>query len=122
MPTSVLPDSTPFTALFNKKPDVSLLRVFGSLAYVHIWKDKRVGLSSHVEKAIFIGYPTQFKGWEFCNPDSKKIILSDRADFDERSCPCLSRYMPDQDPLPLPVHTPNSDTGTQHFVVPDVPQ
>ena len=45
MPTSALHDSTPFSALFNKKPDVSLLRVFGSLAYVHIQKDKRTGLS-----------------------------------------------------------------------------
>ena len=122
MPTSALHESTPFSALFNKKPDVSLLRVFGSLAYVHIQKDKRTGLSSHVEKAIFIGYPNQFKGWEFYNPITKKIILSDRADFDERTCPGLSGYMPDQNPLPLPDHPPHSDSPTQEYVVPDVPQ
>jgi hypothetical protein len=45
MPTSPLPNSTPYEALYKTKPDVSLLRVFDSLAYVHVKKDKRKGLS-----------------------------------------------------------------------------
>ncbi|MGH7238798.1 MAG: hypothetical protein ACREHG_01900, partial [Candidatus Saccharimonadales bacterium] len=85
MPTSPLPNSTPYESLYGKKPDVSLFRVFGSLAYVHIQKDKRTGLSPHMEKAIFVGYPAQYKGWEFYNPATHKFILSDRADFDENS-------------------------------------
>ncbi len=63
MTTSSLPNSTPYQSLFGTKPDVSLLRVFGSLAYVHIQKDKRIGLSPHTEKAIFVGYPPGYKGW-----------------------------------------------------------
>jgi len=31
---------TPVELLFNKKPDISYLQVFGCLAYVHIPKDK----------------------------------------------------------------------------------
>jgi Reverse transcriptase (RNA-dependent DNA polymerase)/gag-polypeptide of LTR copia-type/GAG-pre-integrase domain len=122
MPTSPLPTSTPHETLFGNKPDVSHLRVFGSLAYVHIKKDKRYGLSSHMEKAIFIGYPPQYKGWEFYNPATKKIILSDRADFDERICPGTHIYYPTQlPPIPLPpTPTPLPDAPL-NLHMPDVP-
>ena len=96
LPTSSLPNSTPHFALFGSKPDVSRFRVFGSLAYVHIQRDKRQGLSPHMEKCVFVGYPAQFKGWEFYNPATRKFVVSDRADFDERVCPGTSGYLPDQ--------------------------
>ena len=121
MPSSAHPNNTPYEALHGKKPDVSLFRVFGSLAYVHIKKDMRKGLSPHMEKAIFVGYPPQYKGWEFYNPATKKFILSDRADFDERFCPGTAGYIPDQQPIPLlPIHTPPSVTPND-FHIPDVP-
>src|SRR6201992_164390 len=102
MPTSSLPNSTPYEALYGKKPDVSLFRVFGSLAYVHIKKDKRSGLSAHMEKAIFVGYPAQFKGWEFFNPVSKKVLVSDRADLYETVFLGLSPRLPDPPAFPPP--------------------
>ena len=37
-----------------------------------------------MEKCIFIGYPEGVKGWRFWNPDTKKVVISERADFDER--------------------------------------
>ena len=37
-----------------------------------------------MEKCIFIGYPEGYKGWKFYNPVTKKVIISERADFDER--------------------------------------
>src|ERR1700749_2959425 len=85
----------PYTLMYGKKPDLSMLRVFGSLAFVHIKKDKRKGLSPHMQKAIFVGYPAQYKGWEFYNPFTKKLVLSDRADFDERVFPGLATRLPD---------------------------
>jgi hypothetical protein len=36
------------------------------------------------EKCIFIGYPEGYKGWKFYNPETKKVVISERADFDER--------------------------------------
>jgi len=57
-----------FSGLFQQKPDVSHLRVWGCTAYVHIQKDKRAGLNSHMEKCVFIGYPQGYKGWKFYNP------------------------------------------------------
>jgi transposase InsO family protein len=84
VPTSSVPDKTPYEGWHNEKPNVSHLRVWGCLAYVHIQKDKRKHLGSHVEKCVFIGYPPECKGWKFYNPVTRKIVISERADFDER--------------------------------------
>ena len=37
-----------------------------------------------MEKCVFIGYPQGYKGWKFYNPVTKKVVISERADFDER--------------------------------------
>jgi hypothetical protein len=102
LPTSANHGITPFELMYKIKPDLSLIRVFGCLAYVHVKKDKRTGFSSHMEKAIFVGYAVQHKGWEFFNPITKKFILSDRADFDERVFPGLSTRIPEPTPFPTP--------------------
>ena len=61
-PSSTVPDSTPYELFYHAKPDLSNLRIFGSLAYVHIQKDQRGSLGSHCVKAIFLGYPDGYKG------------------------------------------------------------
>jgi len=101
--TSNVHNSTPYERWHKEKPDVGHLRVWGCLAYVHIQKDKRVGLSPHMEKCIFIGYPEGYKGWKFYNPLTKKVIISERADFDERCFPGLkTANMPSEPFLPYP--------------------
>ena len=92
LPTSSLKGKTPFEAWFNRKPDISHLRVWGCLAYVFVQKDKRRGLESHMEKCVFMGYPAGYKGWTFYNPATKKYFISERAEFDERVFPGLSNY------------------------------
>ena len=84
-PTSALKDDvTPYEVFYGTTPGVEHLRVWGCLAYVHVQKDKRGSLGSHMEKCIFIGYPDGYKAWKFYNPVTKKIIICERADFDER--------------------------------------
>jgi hypothetical protein len=39
---------------------------------------------SHMEKCVFIGYPDNYKGWKFYNSITKKVVISERAEFDER--------------------------------------
>src|SRR5215475_6057535 len=82
--TSALVGATPFEMWHKRKPNVSYLRVWGCVAYVHIQKDKRSSLGPHMEKCIFIGYPEGYKGWRFYNPITRKVIISERAEFDER--------------------------------------
>ena len=83
-PTSALVGKTPFEVWNKRKPSVGHLRVWGCLAYVHVQKDKREKLGSHMEKCVFIGYPEGYKGWKFYNPVTKKVVISERAEFDER--------------------------------------
>ncbi|PAV20599.1 hypothetical protein PNOK_0322600 [Pyrrhoderma noxium] len=84
-PTSALQNSTPYELWFKKKPDVSYFRVFGCTAYVHIKSDQRKQLESYTHLCVFIGYPSDFKGWRFFNPDTRKEVISNSAVFDERA-------------------------------------
>jgi hypothetical protein len=48
---------------FGTKPNLRHLRVFGSIAYVHILKEKRRKLDAKAEKCILVGYSDEKKGW-----------------------------------------------------------
>lgn len=89
-PTSAVADKTPYECWFKSKPVVSHFRVFGCLSYVHVQKDKRKGLEPHAQKAVFIGYPSEYKGWMFYNFKTKQTIISNTAVFDERHYPGTS--------------------------------
>jgi len=91
LPTAVLPNTTPYELWHSKKPDVSHFRIWGCTAYVFVQKDQRSSFQSHYQKCVFIGYPDGYKGWKFYNPTTKKVIISERAEFDERYFPGLSK-------------------------------
>lgn len=54
-PTKGLKDRTPLEAWSGKKPDVSHLRIFGSIAYKHVPEQERSKLDDRSEKFVFIG-------------------------------------------------------------------
>ena len=56
-PTSALKDKTPFECWFGEKLDVSNLRVFGCICFVHIPDNLRKKLDPKSTKAIFVDYP-----------------------------------------------------------------
>lgn len=94
-PTSTVTGGTPYQLWYNRKPSVDHIRVWGCLAYVHVQKDKRGSMGPHMEKCIFIGYPEGYKGWKFYNPVTKRTVISERADFDERYYPGLKHFQSD---------------------------
>jgi hypothetical protein len=55
-----------------------------------------------MEKCIFIGYPQRYKAWKFYKPETKKVIISERADFDEQFFMNKRHSLP-QLPPPHPV-------------------
>ena len=118
-PTAPLLDKTPHEAWLKKKPDVSHLRVWGCLAYVHVQKDKRKSFGSHMEKCIFVGYPAGYKGWQFYNPVTKKFIISERAEFDERYFPGIKPTLLNSIPIPPSFNLINGsdmpDLGGHHI-------
>jgi transposase InsO family protein len=87
LPSSATAPSTPFELFYSRKPDLSLLRPFGCLAYVHLQKDQHPALLLHAAQCIFIGYPVDYKGWKFWDPQVRKEIISDSAVFQESVFP-----------------------------------
>jgi hypothetical protein len=56
-PTNSLNNATPFECLFNRKPDVSNLKVFGCVAYVHIPNHQRKKRKTNPESACLQDIP-----------------------------------------------------------------
>jgi len=57
-------DITLFEKLFGRRPDVSHLRVFGCLCFVHVYSDSSNKLDNQSIRCIFLGYDEARKGWE----------------------------------------------------------
>ncbi|GKV50107.1 hypothetical protein SLEP1_g56822 [Rubroshorea leprosula] len=72
-PSKSVQGMTPQEAWSSKKPNVSHLRVFGSIAFIHVPDEKRSKLDGKSEKFVFIGYDSSSKGYKFYNPSNGKI-------------------------------------------------
>ena len=83
-PTSALNGKTPFEHWFGEKPDVSNLRVFGCLCYVHIPDNLRRKLDPKSYKAVFVGYPDGTKGYKVMNIDNGRFSRTRDVTFHER--------------------------------------
>jgi hypothetical protein len=82
-PIAVVHGMTPEEKFTCKKPDVSHLRVFGCIAYVHVPDEKRSKLDPKAEKCIFIGYSLEQKGYRCFNLSIRKLQVSRDVVFDE---------------------------------------
>ena len=83
-PTATLKDKTPFECWFDKKPDISNLRVFGCVCYMHVPNGERQKLDPKSRKGIFVGYPEGTKGYKLYDPIRKKFVKSRDVLFYER--------------------------------------
>ena len=75
-PTIALTDSTPYERWFGQKPDVSNLKIFGSICFVHTPDSLRQKLDPKSRKAIFVGYPIETKGYKVYDLESKRFVRS----------------------------------------------
>ncbi len=82
-PIAVVHGMTPEEKFICKKPDVSHLRVFGCIAYVHVPNEKRSKLDPKAEKCIFIRYSLKQKGHRCFNPSIQKLQMNRDVVFDE---------------------------------------
>ncbi|PWA98023.1 hypothetical protein CTI12_AA024020 [Artemisia annua] len=82
-PSKSLDNKTPQEAWNGMKPTVSHLRVFESIAYVHVPSQRRSKLDDKSEKHVFVGYDKQSKGYKLYNPITGKVVVSRDVEFDE---------------------------------------
>jgi hypothetical protein len=80
---SALGFKSPEEMLTGKKPEVSHLKIFGFLVFIHILKEKRNKLDPLGKKGIFMGYCEVSKAFKIYIPGHHHIEISRDVTFDE---------------------------------------
>lgn len=86
-PCEPLQFRTPYQLLFGCSPDYQHLRTFGCLCYPNLSSITPHKLSSRSARCVFLGYPSEHKGYRCLNLDTMKIIISRHVIFDESIFP-----------------------------------
>ncbi|CAI5478260.1 unnamed protein product [Closterium sp. Yama58-4] len=98
-PRVFLPETSPTLLWTGKVGDASRFRVWGARAFVRdTTADK---LSARAIPCVFLGFPPDAPGWQFYDPTSRRVFVSQDVTFDE-SVP-FYRLIPNRTtPRPLP--------------------
>ena len=106
---------TPFEALYGRRPDVDHLRIFGSLAYVHIPKESADWhkILPRAFKGILTGYGGS--GYRIFNPQTRRFAVTNHCTIYEGVKGALLLPSPDGSPAPsLPSLPSLEDISNQH--------
>jgi len=69
--------------VFNRKPDLSHVRVFGSVAYAHITEQFRATCDNKARKCLFLGNSGMSRNYRLYDPQRKVIFESRNVKFSE---------------------------------------
>ena len=78
---------TPKDLWSSQNPNISHLRVFGCLAWVHILKKRRHKLKHKSREMIFVGYKCGSKGYQFWDTAHQCFKISHDVKFEESHFP-----------------------------------
>ncbi|GJW21496.1 putative RNA-directed DNA polymerase [Tanacetum coccineum] len=82
-PTKALTNMTPQEAWSGIKPTVNHFRIWGSIAHVHIPKQKRTKLDAKSFICILTGVSEESKAYRLIDPHTFKVIVSKDVVFEE---------------------------------------
>ncbi|KAI3764159.1 hypothetical protein L2E82_14162 [Cichorium intybus] len=116
LPSKLLHNLTPTHLLYNLQPTYTHLRTFGCLCYPLNPSSTIHKLQSRSQPCVFLGHPTNHRGYKCFDTKTKTIFISRHVIFDETifpfskiSYPKNSSSMPissDPNPLIWSEHTP----------------
>jgi hypothetical protein len=116
LPTPVLKNQSPFSKLFNRSPDYTILRTFGCLCFPLLWPYANHKLPFRSKPCILLGYAANQKGYCCLEPQSHKIYISRHVVFDETVFPakgtslsqgsCQVTATPGNSLVMIPSHVP----------------
>jgi hypothetical protein len=104
----------PFTAITWCNPDLTNLRIFGCLAYVHIESSQRPKFSPKAWQGIFVGYAFDSPAWIVYNPVTRRVLRTRIATFNEAWTP--SPLSTSGEPTSLPTSPPKNFGDLPHFL------
>ena len=81
-PTAVVHGMMPEQKFTGIKSNISHLKVFDCIAYVHVPDEVRTKLDPKAEKCIFIGYFLDQKCYRCYNPTTREMRVSRDVVFD----------------------------------------
>ncbi|GKC42874.1 ribonuclease H-like domain-containing protein [Tanacetum coccineum] len=85
LPSTTITNEIPYTRLFGKQPDYSLLRTFGWLCYPHLYPNHK--LEPRATPSILLGYASNHRGYRCLDLKTNMIIISRHVTFDETVFP-----------------------------------
>lgn len=94
LPNKKLALQTPTKILYQKDPSYSHLRVFGCLCYPLIPSTSRNKLQARSTPCVFLGYPSNHRGYKCYELSSRKIVISRHVVFDENIFPFSNSIAP----------------------------
>lgn len=125
LPSRTIPDNkTPYEMLYNKKPNVDHIRIFGCTAYAHVPKAFRQKLDSKANKMVLVGYSNESKAYRLLDPKTSKIVISRDVRFieDHHETPIdgISEHVEDEEidiSEFLDSETETEDTNTTNEII-----
>ncbi|CAL9245815.1 unnamed protein product [Arabidopsis halleri] len=109
-PSKAIHNQIPFQLLFQKQPTYEHLRVFGCLCFPNINHSNLTKLSARSTPCLFLGYPSQHRGYRCMDLKTRKIIISRHVIFDETKFPAAEPITP---PISYTFLDDNDDTSPQ---------
>ena len=83
LPSRFLNSKSPIKVMKGRTIDLSHLRTFGCICYVHVQAPHRDKLDPRAIKSMFMGYSSSQNGYKYFNPHSGKVGVSRDVRFDE---------------------------------------
>ncbi|CAD6891293.1 unnamed protein product [Tilletia laevis] len=105
--SSVLGGKTPFEIWHGTLPDLSILRVFGCLAFARLSdKARKHSLAFRSRAGVFVGYDKERKGYKIHFPDTGETTITTDADFHEDKAYDFTTISHPEEPTRFPAELP----------------
>ncbi|ETN19144.1 hypothetical protein PPTG_21417 [Phytophthora nicotianae INRA-310] len=98
---SLHPTRTLYELVYQSRPRLDHLRVFGSMGYAHVDKTKRTKLEPKSFKCLFLGYADDSKGYRVFDLESNKVKMSRSVRLEEREVDGIYDTTPNEDSVTI---------------------
>ena len=94
LPCKTLQNTSPTQLLYHRDPTYTHLRVFGCLCYPLLPSSTIHKLQPRSTPCVFLGYPSNHRGYKCFDLSNRKLIISRHVIFDETQFPFTKIHSP----------------------------